>query len=69
MYNNTNKNEIKSYDYSICSRSWYGWTIDTNTYEMIVPDISRVYRRPFEGLSTHTEYMTELFNRERQTIL
>ena len=50
-------------------RSWHGWEIDTNTYEMIIPDQSRVYRRPFEGLSSQADYMTELFNRERSTKL
>ena len=35
--------------------------------EMVVPDVSRVYRRPYVGLTQHMELLSELFNRRRTT--
>ena len=47
-----------------------GWSLGkTNGIEMIVPDVSRVYRRPYEGLSEQPEYLKEVFNRDRVTNL
>ena len=51
-------------------RSWDGWLSNKlGQYEMIVPDVSRVYRRPYEGLSGQADFLTELFNRQRITNL
>ena len=37
-------------------------------FEMLVPDTSRVLRRPYEGLSEDNELMAELFGRQRNTV-
>ena len=51
-------------------RSWDGWLNGKlQGREMIIPDVSRVYRRPYEGLSEQAEFLTELFNRARHTNL
>jgi len=34
---------------------------------MLVPDVSRVYRRPYVGVTEHMELVSELFNRPRTT--
>lgn len=47
-------------------RSWYGWFADLPpTLEMIFPDISRVKRRQFLGLTENAELIREYFNRPR----
>ena len=49
-------------------RSWDGWQIgQAGHYEMLVPDTSRVYRRPYEGLAEDGDLLAELYNRERVT--
>jgi beta-1,2-N-acetylglucosaminyltransferase len=51
-------------------RSWDGWFVGSlGEHEMVVPDVSRVYRRPYEGLSEQADMLTELFNRPRLTNL
>ena len=59
--------------YFLCSffrRSWDGWLSgQLSGMEMIIPDTSRVYRRPYEGLSEQGDMLTELFNRARITNL
>ena len=34
---------------------------------MLVPDTSRVYRRPYEGLAEDGDLLAELYNRDRVT--
>ena len=48
-------------------RAWHGWFNGLAGFEMIVPDVSRAYRRPYEGLSDEARFLTELFNRPRIT--
>ncbi|ELU14958.1 hypothetical protein CAPTEDRAFT_220050 [Capitella teleta] len=54
-------------------RSWDGWSFSSPTSdlqaapEMVVPDVSRVYRRPYEGLSEQADFLKQLFNRPRVT--
>jgi hypothetical protein len=38
-------------------------------HEMIVPDVSRVYRRPYEGLTEQMDLLSQLFNQRRATHL
>ncbi|KAK2188800.1 hypothetical protein NP493_121g04006 [Ridgeia piscesae] len=50
------------------TRAWHGWFKGQLAgREMIVPDVSRAYRRPYEGLSDEAAFLTELFNRPRVT--
>eukprot|EP00914_Ancora_sagittata_P000465 GHVO01001225.1.p1 GENE.GHVO01001225.1~~GHVO01001225.1.p1 ORF type:complete len:168 (-),score=21.11 GHVO01001225.1:419-901(-) len=49
------------------ARSWDGWTGFSSDLEMIFPDVSRVYRRPYEGLSEQGDLLKQLFNRPRVT--
>jgi len=52
----------------VLCRTWEGWLTDKlGNKEMIVPDVSRVYRRPYVGLTQHMELLSELFNRQRAT--
>lgn len=52
------------------NRTWDGWLRDKeNRWEMIVPDVSRVYRRPYEGSTGQLDLLQELFNRPRITNL
>jgi len=48
------------------SRAWDGWSLQTpDQVEMVVPDVSRVVHRPYEGLGPKTHMLEVLFNRER----
>ena len=49
----------------IC-RSWYGWFEgQLNIHETIIPDVSRVSRRQFMGLTEHVDFIRAYFNRPR----
>lgn len=52
-----------------CSRrSWDGWILQApDVVEMVVPDVSRVVRRPYEGLGDQIRLFEHMFNRERIT--
>lgn len=61
------KEELFSY-----TRAWDGWKIpvvNTSRDEMLVPDVSRVFRHPYEGSSKDEDYLVELFNTHRITNL
>lgn len=52
------------------SRAWDGWRIPAVLQgEMLVPDVSRVYRQPYEGSNKDEDYLVELFNQHRVTNL
>jgi len=52
----------------VCGGStWEGWLSGGGQWEMLVPDVSRVYRRPYVGLTQHMDLLAELFNRPRVT--
>ena len=49
-------------------RSWYGWFEgQLNIHEMIIPDVSRVSRRQFMGLTENVDFIRAYFNRPRVT--
>lgn len=52
---------------SCCSRrAWDGWALPvSDKVEMVIPDVSRVVHRPYEGLGPKTQMLENLFNRER----
>lgn len=61
---------IYSLSLTLHSRSWHGWFKDLKIgKDILTPDVSRVYRRPYEGLSEEADLLTELFNRDRMTNL
>ncbi|CAF3338332.1 unnamed protein product [Rotaria sp. Silwood1] len=52
-----------------CSkRVWEKWTF-SDTSSFLMPDVSRVYRRPIDGNRVNTKYVETLFNRKRKTSL
>jgi len=52
---------------NVC-RSWYGWFEGhLNIHEMIIPDVSRVSRRQFMGLTENVDFIKAYFNRPRVT--
>lgn len=58
---------IKNNFEACCSkRAWNGWQIQEN-FEILTPDVSRVFRRPFDGLSQQANMLSELLNKERVT--
>ncbi|KAH9504776.1 hypothetical protein Btru_061938, partial [Bulinus truncatus] len=50
-------------------RSWIGWRSGTQPLEMLMPDMSRVYRTPFYGAEAHTDLARSLFIKPRNTFL
>lgn len=58
---------------SICcsGRVWEGWGLGGEDVvgEIIVPDVSRIYRQPYQTWNTDEDYLTELFNKPRLTNL
>ena len=53
-------------------RAWDGWKIpalNISLGEMLIPDVSRVYRQPYEGSNRDEDFLVELFNKHRVTNL
>ena len=56
-------------------RAWDGWSlgghvdIQTNTWGILVPEISRAFRQPYEGSKDDEEYLANLFSLPRSTNL
>ena len=52
-------------------RVWNGWSLPqynmSHYGDMLVPDVSRVYRLTYEGVDKDEEYLVNLFNRKRET--
>ncbi|CAH1783634.1 unnamed protein product [Owenia fusiformis] len=49
------------------SRTWDGWLNQQEKgIELVVPDVSRVYRRPYEGMSDQAGLLQQLFNRQKR---
>ena len=66
------KNQLKT----CCSeRVWHNWkVIDPNSkknvkFDILVPDVSRIFRRPYDISSTDYPLLSQLFNRKRKTNL
>lgn len=55
-------------------RSWYNWILknakgETVSMDVLVPDVSRVFRRPYDISSSDFSFLNNLFNRRRKTNL
>jgi hypothetical protein len=65
FYDKNMKNSFKE----CCSkRVWDKWTF-SDTSSFLMPDISRIFRRPIDGNRINTKYLEILFNRKRRTSL
>ncbi|XP_052214269.1 protein O-linked-mannose beta-1,2-N-acetylglucosaminyltransferase 1-like isoform X1 [Dreissena polymorpha] len=54
------------------ARSWEGWSMQCEAARpchMLVPDMSRVFRQVYEGMTPDDRYLTSLFNTPRETSL
>ncbi|XP_070192367.1 protein O-linked-mannose beta-1,2-N-acetylglucosaminyltransferase 1-like isoform X3 [Littorina saxatilis] len=52
------------------SRAWHGWKFEgEGHFEILMPDVSRVFRQPFHGIGQEEVFMTDLFLRPRTTSL
>lgn len=51
-------------------RAWNGWKYQSQGhFEVLMPDVSRVFRQPFQTIGKEAEFLTELFLRPRTTSL
>ncbi|XP_059162999.1 protein O-linked-mannose beta-1,2-N-acetylglucosaminyltransferase 1-like [Physella acuta] len=50
-------------------RAWFGWHMETQGLEMLMPDVSRVYKTPFDGAQALTDVARNLFLKPRKTFL
>ncbi len=53
---------------NIFSRVWNKWTFSDKS-SFLMPDVSRIFRRPLEGNRMNPTYVETLFNRKRKTSL
>ncbi|CAF0720231.1 unnamed protein product [Brachionus calyciflorus] len=67
---------IKNSFFECCNtRVWYDWKLKDKTtnkpieFDVIIPDVSRVFRRPYDISSEDYSYLNNLFNRKRKTNL
>lgn len=66
---------IKSKESKCCSeRAWNNWKLfdengDIVHYDVIFPDVSRVFRRPYDISKDDFSLLKNLFNRKRKTNL
>lgn len=51
------------------SSVWDKWTFSDSSSSFLMPDISRIFRRPIDGNRIDTKYLEILFNRKRKTSL
>jgi hypothetical protein len=49
-------------------RIWDKWTF-SDTSAFLMPDVSRIFRRPIDGNRINTKYIETLFNQKRKTSL
>ncbi|CAF1035789.1 unnamed protein product [Rotaria sp. Silwood1] len=64
-----NKNMKNSFKQCCGKRVWDKWTFSDTLSSFLMPDISRVFRKPIDGNLVNTKYLEILFNRKRQTSL
>lgn len=53
-------------------RAWYNWKLvddPSKELDVLVPDVSRVFRRPYDISSPDFNFLSNLFNRRRKTNL
>ncbi|CAF3773594.1 unnamed protein product [Rotaria sordida] len=64
------KNMKDSFKDCCSKRVWEKWTFsDTSSSSFLMPDVSRVFRRPIDGNRINTKHVETLFNRRRRTCL
>ncbi|CAF1042224.1 unnamed protein product [Rotaria sordida] len=64
------KNMKDSFKDCCSKRVWEKWTFsDTPSSSFLMPDVSRVFRRPIDGNRINTKHVETLFNRRRRTCL
>jgi len=62
------KNIKNSFQECCSKRVWDKWTF-SETSSFLMPDISRIFRRPIDGNRLNTKYLETLFNQKRKTNL
>ncbi|CAM4823109.1 unnamed protein product [Rotaria magnacalcarata] len=62
------KNMRNSFDICCSKRVWEKWTF-SDPSSFLMPDVSRVFRRPIDGNRVNKKYIETLFNRKRKTSL
>ncbi|CAF0873469.1 unnamed protein product [Didymodactylos carnosus] len=60
---------MKTFSECCSKRVWDRWKFDDNSHSFLIPDISRVFRRPVDGNHDNMKYLARLFNRKRKTSL
>ncbi len=54
-------------------RAWNNWVLGTKEekpdVDVIIPDVSRIYHRPYDLSKSDFSYLKSLFNRKRKTNL
>ncbi|PVD24594.1 hypothetical protein C0Q70_15078 [Pomacea canaliculata] len=51
-------------------RAWHGWRYgQEGHFEILMPDVSRVFRQPYQGAGREADFLRELFLRPRTTSL
>ena len=72
IYESYMKNKLKT----CCNdRAWNNWKLsdesgkELTNFEVIIPDVSRVFRRPYDHSKNDFSYLKNLFNRKRKTNL
>ncbi|CAF0787597.1 unnamed protein product [Adineta ricciae] len=63
------KNMKNSFKQCCSKRVWDKWTFADSSSSFLMPDISRVFRRPIDGNRVNTKYLEVLFNQKRKTSL
>ncbi|CAF3511522.1 unnamed protein product [Rotaria socialis] len=62
------KNMKNSFDICCSKRVWEKWAF-SDPSSFLMPDVSRVFRRPIDGNRVNKKYIETLFNRKRKTSL
>ncbi|CAG5118879.1 unnamed protein product, partial [Candidula unifasciata] len=60
---------INSWNNCCKNRAWVGWLSESSEQEMLMPDVSRVYRSPFFGAEAASDLARRLFVKPRRTYL
>ncbi|UJR23354.1 hypothetical protein I4U23_026366 [Adineta vaga] len=63
------KNIKDSFQQCCSKRVWDKWTFTDTSSSFLMPDISRIFRRPIDGNRVNTKYLEVLFNQKRRTSL
>lgn len=64
------ENMVLSWSECCKGRAWDGWRFrGDGHFEILMPDVSRVFRQPYQGAGRETELLMELFLKPRATSL